>query len=279
MPNIRCPRCGNKKSWVIRRNKRKCTTCKYEWPLQKLPLQISRSEWRLLIQYFLESETVNAIVKKMNLGRGQVLRAFGIIRTVINLDTPSGLTAAFSGYQPTKTVFISYFERYFLKTRQIFASCNPIVSLNGVYALVYRDERIWGRLISGQTAKDLEKMMNKSAGKIIPCPSILDGYTGVITKTRLYCFNHEGKKEGGIPQSACHSIWVGLKKLIAAKHGIRKESLPLYLGEVIWRHNFDKLDAISQRKRILSLIQAREYKIKGKSLIPDSVGFREPLSW
>jgi hypothetical protein len=245
---------------MIRRNKRKCTVCKYEWSLQKLPLQISPSQWRHLIQYFLEYETVNAVVSKKNLGRGQVLRAFGIIRTVISLDIPDELTSNVSGSQLPEKVYISYFDRYKLKTRQIFASSNPIVSLNGVYALVYRNEKIWGRLISGQTAKDLEKMINESAGKIIPWSSILDKYTGVITKTRLYYFNYEGKEGGGTPQVTCYSIWVGLKILIAMKHGIRRERLPLYLGEVIWRSNFSKLNAISQRKRILSLIVARGYK-------------------
>ena len=272
MPNISCPRCRNNKSWVIRRHKRKCTVCKYEWTPQKLPLQIGRSKWQHLIQYFLKFKTVNGIVKKMNLRRGQVLRAFGIIRTVINLDTPGELTENFSGCQSPEKVYIRCFESYRLKNRQIFTSSNPIVSLNGVYALVYRNERIWGRLITGQTAKGLEKMLNESASKEISWSSILDGYTGVITKTRLYYFNYKEKSEGIIPQLVCYSIWVELKKLIAAKHGIRKERLPFYLGEVIWRSNFEKLNAISQRKRILSLIQARDYKIKGKSLIPKNGG-------
>jgi hypothetical protein len=257
---------------MIRRNKRRCTVCKYEWSHQKLPLQISRSEWRHLIQYFLEYETVNAVVSKKNLGRGQVLRAFGIIRTVISLDIPDELTSNVSGSQSPEKVYIGYFDRYDLKTRQIFASSNPIVSLNGVYALVYRNEKIRGRLISGQTAKDLEKIINESAGKTIPWSSILDRYTGVITQTRLYYFNYEGEPTGHIPQLVCHSIWVEIKKLIAAKHGIRKEWLPLYLGEVIWRSNFAELNTISQRKRILSLIQVREYKTKRKSLISNNGG-------
>jgi hypothetical protein len=113
-------------------------------------------------------------------------------------------------------------------------------------------------------------MMNESAGKIIPWSSILDGYTGVITKTRLYYFNYEGKLGGGIPQDVCRSIWVGVKELIAAKHGIRGEQLPLYLGEIIWRINFKIYKATFQKKRILSQIQDWQYKIKVKSSIPDN---------
>jgi len=68
---------------------------------------------------------------------------------------------------------------------QWVASSNPIVSLNGVYALVYRNERIWGRLITGQTAKGLEKMLNESASKEISWSSILDGYTGLIPADQI----------------------------------------------------------------------------------------------
>ena len=79
------------------------------------------------------------------------------------------------------------------------ASKNPIASLNGVYALVYRNKKIWGKLISGPAAEDLEKMMNESAGKTIPWSSILDGYAGVITKKRLYYLNMKGKQKMALP--------------------------------------------------------------------------------
>jgi len=255
---MECPRCGNKKSWSVRRNKRKCAACKYEWSPQKLPLQLSRSQWRYLIRQFLVSETVAATANKKHLGRGQVFRTFDIIGTVMSSDIPGEPTAIPPGSQAPERVYVGYFERYEINRRQKFTSRNPIASLNGVYTLIYRDEKVWGSLISGQSGEDLEKILNESAGKVIPWSALLDRYTGVITKTRLYYFNHEGKREGGMPALVCFSIWCGLKELIAAKHGIRRERLPLYLGEIIWRSNFKDLSDILPRKRIFSLIKNKK---------------------
>lgn len=259
---MKCPRCGNNKSWLVRRHKRKCAACKYEWSPQKLPLQLSRSQWRYLIRQFLVSETIAATANKKHLGRGQVLRAFGIIRTVMSFDTPGELTAIPPGSQAPERVYVGYFEHYEINRRQKFTSRNPIASLNGVYALIYRDEKVWGSLISGQSGEDLEKILNESADKVIHWSPLLDRYTGVITKARLYWFNYEGKPKVGMPALVCFSIWCGLKELIAAKHGIRRERLLLYLGEIIWRSNFEDHNDILPRKRIFSLIQHKSSRLR-----------------
>ena len=265
MTRVKCPRCGNNKSWSIRRNKRKCAACKYEWPPQKLPLQISRKQWRQLIRHFLASETIDFTVKKVNLGRGQVLRAFGIIRTALRLDIPAELTAISPDSQPPESVYIVHLEHYHqLEKKKKLTGRNPIASLNGVYALVSRNEKAWGQLISGQTGRDLEKILKDSAEKTIPWSPILDRYTGVITKTRLYFLNFDKKSGGRNFEWVCYSIWVHLKEFIAEKHGIRREQLPLYMAEIIWRYNYDELDIISQGKRILSLLQDRRYQTKRK---------------
>ena len=273
MINFKCPRCGNKKSWGIRRNKRKCADCKYEWLPQKLLLQINRSKWRQLIRHFLASETVDYSVRKMHLGRGRILRAYSIIRTALSLDIPAELTAISPDSQSPESVYIVCLEHYQLKRKQKLTSRNPIASLNGIYALLYRNGRFRGELISGQTGSDLEKLLNESAGKTIPWPAILDRYTGVITKTRLYYFRHNGKSQNDF--FYCHGICVNLKELIAKKHGIRRERLPLYLGEIIWRWNYDELNPIAQRRRILSLIQDKRYQTKRKPA-SQTTGF--PLS-
>jgi hypothetical protein len=230
-----------------------------------LPLQISRKQWRQLIRHFLASETIDFTVKKVNLGRGQVLRAFGIIRTALRLDIPAELTAISPDSQPPESVYIVHLEHYHqLEKKKKLTGRNPIASLNGVYALVSRNEKAWGQLISGQTGRDLEKILKDSAEKTIPWSPILDRYTGVITKTRLYFLNFDKKSGGRNFEWVCYSIWVHLKEFIAEKHGIRREQLPLYMAEIIWRYNYDELDIISQGKRILSLLQDRRYQTKRK---------------
>jgi hypothetical protein len=226
-----------------------------------LPLHINRFQWQQLVLHFLKLETVNHIANKMDLGRGQVLQAFGISRTAMTLDTPIEPIAISSGSKAPEKVYVHHHEKYHLKERPPkITSRNPIASLNGVYTLIYRNKKVRGKLISGQAGITLEKMLNKSAGKTILWSTILAGYIGIITKTHLYCLNDAGRPEYDISSQVCYPIWVRLKELIAKKHGIRREQLPLYLGEIIWRWNFKKLNMISQRKRILSLIQESQYQ-------------------
>ncbi|MBI4233896.1 MAG: hypothetical protein HY686_05585 [Chloroflexi bacterium] len=39
-----CPRCQHIKSWIIRRGKRRCAACRYEWVARALPLRLTPAE-------------------------------------------------------------------------------------------------------------------------------------------------------------------------------------------------------------------------------------------
>ena len=49
-------------------------------------------------------------------------------------------------------------------------------------------------------------------------------------------------------------FWGYLKRKLAAKGGIRKEKLPLYLGEYVWRYNHRKLKLEEQEKLLSNLV-------------------------
>jgi hypothetical protein len=111
MPIINCPRCGNKKSWLVRRNKQKCTACKYEWRPQKLPLQIRREQWDFLIPQFISGNTVNATVNQSELGQGQVLRAFNLIRTALSIDMPEDLSVESPDLHEPALIYFGHFKK------------------------------------------------------------------------------------------------------------------------------------------------------------------------
>ena len=76
---IKCPRCGQARSWKVRRGKRKCSRCRYEWRADRLPLHLSHSEWKRLLRWFLLGLSSTAISREAGLGREQVLRALTIV--------------------------------------------------------------------------------------------------------------------------------------------------------------------------------------------------------
>jgi len=77
----KCPKCGNTKSWRVRREKRKCSACRYEWRESGLPLHLSVAEWKKLLRWFLLGLSSEVIAREANLGKGRVLRALILVRS------------------------------------------------------------------------------------------------------------------------------------------------------------------------------------------------------
>jgi hypothetical protein len=68
------PRCGSTTSWVLKSRRRRCAKCRFDWRPGQLPLRLSRSQWRDLLQWFVRGATSAAIAHET--GRtASVLRA------------------------------------------------------------------------------------------------------------------------------------------------------------------------------------------------------------
>ncbi len=50
-------------------------------------------------------------------------------------------------------------------------------------------------------------------------------------------------------------FWGYLKRRLAAKGGIRRERLPLYLAEYVWRYNHRNENIEMQNKQLLKLLE------------------------
>jgi transposase-like protein len=251
---ITCPRCGNKKSWRVRRNKQKCAACKYEWRPQKLPLQINREQWAFLIRQLIGGKTVNTTVNQSKLSRGQVLRAFHLIRTALSMDTPEDLSAVSTELGEPTLIYVGHFKNNELYRRYQVSSKRSIASLLEPCLLLYRTTRVHGIVLIEEVGKYFKRLIKKSMGNNMSWSLLMNSNTGQLTNSRFYYIAPKREKNGDVFR-ACHEIIIRLRKVIAAKHGIRKKQLPLYLAEIIWKFNFRDLSAYSKRKRILSLLQ------------------------
>ncbi len=84
-----CPRCGEKKLWSIRRGKLRCSACRYEWTLGKLPLQLERREWLKLLHWFLRGLPATAAAQETGLHHQRVFRALTYVRLAMQKDIPN----------------------------------------------------------------------------------------------------------------------------------------------------------------------------------------------
>ena len=64
------------------------------------------------------------------------------------------------------------------------------------------------------------------------------------------------RPKGGSHVNGLEGFWGYLKRRLAAKGGIRRERLPLYLAEYVWRYNHRKLSAQEQVRSLLNLLQS-----------------------
>lgn len=89
MPSrLNCSRCGCPKLYSVRRGKRKCSACGYEWTPGRLPLYLSRSEWTKILHWFLRGLPAAAIAQETGLERKRVLRALTYVRIALQQDIP-----------------------------------------------------------------------------------------------------------------------------------------------------------------------------------------------
>src|SRR5437899_12353975 len=88
-----CPRCMHTKSWALRRDKRRCAACRYEWRPDGLPLRLTVAEWRRLLRWFVLGQSAAVIAREARLERTRVLRALLLLRERMAAEIP----APFSG--------------------------------------------------------------------------------------------------------------------------------------------------------------------------------------
>jgi len=104
-----------------------------------------------------------------------------------------------------------------------------------------------------------------AAGAIV-CSDTFRSYTGVAAKGyvhRLVRHEQQEYSDGqGSHINGLEGFWGYLKRMLAAKGGIREERLPLYLAEYVWRYNHRGLEIKDQIKCILALLESK-YKLGG----------------
>ena len=83
-----CPKCFHEKVYVIRRGKRRCASCKYEWTPDRLPLYLSRKDWVKILKWFVHGLSAQAISYETGINRWRIHRALNKVRIAMSKDIP-----------------------------------------------------------------------------------------------------------------------------------------------------------------------------------------------
>lgn len=252
-----CPRCKHQKSWSIRREKRRCAACRYEWRPQALPLRLTPGEWRQLLRWFLLGHSAQVIAEETGLHRQRVLRALVLVREAMVRDVPP----VFSGVVEVDETYLGGAWRNKRRSQRAQGTKRGRgTTKQAVFGILARGGQVWAEVVPNVEARTLLPLLRQRVrpGSIV-CSDTFSSYTGVAAGGyvhRLVDHSHSFSDRQGSHVNGLEGFWGYLKRRLVAKGGIRRERLPLYLAEYVWRYNHRALSRKEQLHHLLKLLQS-----------------------
>lgn len=257
-----CPRCGTRKVYSVRRSKCRCSWCKYEWNPDRLPLRLNRGEWREILNYFLLGLSSNLIAQETGIERKRVIRALCIVRGVLYEDTAK----MFEGVVEVDETYVGgTYKNKRRKYRKHKAKRGRGTAKTPVFGILQRDGKIWVQVVADVKAETLIPLIE---GQVEKDSTVLSdtwkaynavAYKGYVHKTVDHG-NGEYSDCEGTHINGVEGFWGYLKRYLAAKGGIRRGKLPLYIAEFVWKYNHRNVSKKAKINRILKLLNYQALK-------------------
>ena len=267
---IKCPKCGNSKFWKLKNGRLKCKRCYHYFTPDKNKIKIEKNILRKIISEFLLEHSTNVILERINISKYKLLKILTLLRIEMTKDVPE----VFSGIVEVDETYLGgQMKNRRLKNRLKIKINGKRYSSRGfgtikqpVFGILCRNGKVWARVIDKIEAKDLQPLIEKQVKKgSIICSDTWRGYTGIATKGYVHrtVKHREGEysnKEGN-HINGLEGFWGYLKRKLAAKGGIRRKRLSLYLGEYVWRYNHRKL-SLKERENLLFTLLIQHFRCK-----------------
>lgn len=128
-----------------------------------------------------------------------------------------------------------------------------------VFGILCRGGKVWAKVVPDVEAKTLIPLISRRVKRGSTVFSdTWKSYTGIAAKGYVHHLVDHSKEEyvneEGNHINSLEVFWGYLKRKLAAKGGIRRERLPLYLAEYVWRYNHRHLTIAQQIHEILNLL-------------------------
>jgi len=128
-----------------------------------------------------------------------------------------------------------------------------------VFGILALSGKVFARLVDNTEAKDLMPIIRKKvkAGSRI-CSDTWRAYTGLATRGYVHRTVEHKEKEyvnGRNHINGLEGFFGYLKRKLAAKGGVRRKYLSLFLSEYVWRYNYRQLTVDQKVNRLLKLLE------------------------
>jgi len=202
------------------------------------------------------------VCEETGLSKYKVFKALGLIRQCMTKDIPEvfeGIVEVDETYlggqkkNKRKAQLRKDKETYGKESKRGFGTTKQ-----PVFGILARSGKVFAELVDDTEAKDLIPIITKrvKSGTRI-CSDTWRAYTGLATRGYVHRTIEHQKKEyinGRNHINGLEGFWGYLKRQLASRGGIRRERLPLYLAEYVWRYNNRKLTVEKQVEKLINLV-------------------------
>lgn len=233
----------------------KCSGCRREWRPGRLPLSLTRAQWRGLVHGFVLGLSSNRLSEETGLHKQRVLRALTCLREAL-LREPDEV---FAGVVEVDETYVGGQRRNQRKAQRAVPSRHGRgTSKTPVFGILCRAGKVWAEVVPNIQAETLLPLITKRVrrGSTV-CSDTWSSYTGIAARGYVHrLVDHtatysDGK---GTHINGLEGFWGYLKRSLASRGGIRREKLPLFLGEYVWRYNHRKQSISKQQSDLMKLL-------------------------
>lgn len=252
-----CKRCQNIKFYNIRRGKKRCENCGYEFKKRLGKLGLSKEKWKKVIFWFLLGQPIRGIEKQTGISHYSVSKAVKVLRAIMVKDIPG----VFSGTVEVDETYLGGQKKNKRKDqlkKEVESKRGFGTAKQPVFGILTRQGKVFAKLVDDTEARDLLPIITKrvKTGSRV-CSDTWRGYTGLAAKGYVHRTVEHGKKEyvrGKNHINGLEGFWGYLKRKLAAKGGVKRKYLSLFLGEYVWRYNYRKLGVKLQTNRLFKKV-------------------------
>jgi len=256
-----CPRCQNRKFYSVRRGKKRCKNCQYEWKPKIAGLRLTRTAWKKILFWLVLGHSLRTISQQTGISHYSVEKVVNIVRKAMTRDVPG----VFSGTVEVDETYLGGQKKNKTKKQLLRAILIGEESKRGrgttkqpVFGILTRRGKVFARLVDDTEAGDLLPIITKKVktGSRV-CSDTWRAYTGLAAKGYVHRTVEHGEKEcvnGKNHINGLEGFWGYLKRKLAAKGGVKRKYLTLFLGEYVWRYNYRKLGVKLQTNRLFKKV-------------------------
>lgn len=243
---IKCKTCKGKDFWQLNDNRLKCKQCRSVFTFQNHPFKLKPAILKNIIEEFLLEHSTDTILARVEISKYKLLKILTLLRIAMAKEVPD----VFSGIVEVDETYLGGQ----MKNRRLSERCKYSKNRRGfgtikqpVFGILCREGKVWAEIVKDTEAKDLEPLIEKQVIKgSVVCSDGWRAYTGLAAKGYVHRLVDHGKKEytdgKGHHINGLEGFWGYLKRKLSAKGGIRREKLPLFLGEYVWKYNHRNLN-------------------------------------